>query len=109
MHRYCLTLDLKNDEALITEYESYHRDVWPEIRKSIVNSGIINMEIYRYDIRLFMIMETDDNFSFEKKAALDKANDTVQEWENLMWNYQQPLTNALKNEKWVLMRKIFEL
>ncbi|MDB5007989.1 MAG: L-fucose mutarotase [Mucilaginibacter sp.] len=109
MHRYCLTLDLKDDAALIAEYEQYHIKIWPEIRKSIVESGIIKMEIYRFNTRLFMIMETDESFSFEKKAEMDAANNKVQEWENLMWNYQQPLKKAIKGEKWVLMNKIFEL
>jgi L-rhamnose mutarotase len=109
MHRYCLTLDLKDDLALIAEYEKYHTLIWPEIRKSIIDSGITNMEIYRFDTRLFMIMETDDSFSFERKAGMDAANSKVQEWENLMWNYQQPLKKAVKGEKWVLMNKIFGL
>jgi L-rhamnose mutarotase len=109
MNKYCLTLDLKDDPALIAEYEKHHTAIWPEIRKSITDSGITNMEIYRYDTRLFMIMETDESFSFEKKAAMDAANIKVQEWETLMWNYQQPFKNALKGEKWILMNKIFEL
>ena len=66
------------------------------------------MEIFRFDTRLFMIMETDDNFSFDKKTQIDAGNQKVQEWEALMWNYQQPLKNSLKGEKWVLMNKIFE-
>ena len=107
--KYCLTLDLKEDPALIAEYEKYHEAIWPEIHQSITGSGITNMEIYRYDTRLFMIMETDDTFSFEKKGAADAANPKVQEWENLMWKYQQPLKTALKGEKWVLMNKIFQL
>jgi L-rhamnose mutarotase len=109
MPRYCLTLDLKDDPALIAEYERYHTAIWPEIHKSIVDSGIINMEIYRHDNRLFMIVETDESFSFEKKSAMDATNPKVQEWENLMWQYQQPLKNALKGEKWMMMKKIFEL
>jgi L-rhamnose mutarotase len=56
-----------------------------------------------------MIMETDETFSFERKSAMDAANPVVREWENLMWNYQQPLKNAAKGEKWVLMDKIFQL
>src|SRR5476649_954669 len=109
MPRYCLALDLKDDAGLIAEYEKHHEAIWPEIRDSITGSGITNMEIYRYDTRLFMIMETDESFSFEKKAAMDAANAKVLEWEDLMWKYQQPLKNALKGEKWVLMNKIFQL
>ncbi|WP_295719601.1 L-rhamnose mutarotase [Mucilaginibacter sp.] len=108
-HRYCLTLDLVDDDSLIAEYEKYHEAIWPEIHKSITDYGITNMEIYRFDVRLFMIMETDDSFSFEKKAAADAANAKVQEWEALMWKYQQPVKGALKGEKWVLMDKIFAL
>lgn len=109
MARYCLTLDLIPDATLIKEYEKYHEAVWPEIKESITDSGITNMEIYRFDNRLFMIMETNESFSFEKKNALDAGNEKVQEWETLMWKYQQPVIGALKGEKWVLMKKIFQL
>ncbi|MGZ3873856.1 MAG: L-rhamnose mutarotase [Mucilaginibacter sp.] len=109
MPKYCLTLDLKDDPALIAEYERYHRAIWPEIRKSILDSGITGMEIYRFDTRLFMMMEVGDSFSFERKAEMDAANSTVQDWENLMLTYQQPLKNAPKGQKWVLMNKIFQL
>ena len=109
MKRYCLTLYLKNDPQLIAEYEAYHKDIWPEIRKSILDSGITNMEIYRFDNRLMMIMETDDTFSFERKTAMDTGNPKVQEWETLMWKFQQPLKNAKPGEKWVLMEEIFNL
>ena len=107
--RYCLALDLKNDAALIAEYEAHHRKVWPEIMASIKQAGIEQMEIYRTGNRLFMIMEVNDNFSFEKKAKADTANEKVQEWEKLMWKYQQALPAAKPGEKWVLMEKIFVL
>jgi L-rhamnose mutarotase len=55
-----------------------------------------------------MIMEVDDAFSFEKKTAMDAVNPKVQEWEELMWKFQQALPWAKKGEKWVLMEKIFE-
>lgn len=109
MKRYCLALDLKDDPALIEEYEAYHRQVWPEIIKSIKDSGIASMEIYRAGNRLFMIMETDDTFSFGKKASMDSANKKVQEWELLMWKYQQALPFSQPGEKWVLMEKIFSV
>jgi L-rhamnose mutarotase len=109
MKRYCLTLDLKDDPKLISGYEKYHREVWPEIKKSILDSGITNMEIYRFENRLFMIMETDDSFTFDRKAAMDAANPKVQEWETLMWKFQQPVKGSKPGEKWVLMDKIFEI
>jgi L-rhamnose mutarotase len=67
------------------------------------------MEIYRVANRLFMIMEVNSQFSFEEKAKADISNPKVQEWERLMWNYQEALPFANPGEKWVLMEKIFSL
>lgn len=107
--RYCLTLDLIADEGLIAEYEEMHRKVWPEIIESITVAGIEDMEIYRAGTRLFMIMEVNDNFSFDKKAEMDAGNEKVQAWETLMWKYQQAVPGARPGEKWIMMDKIFEL
>ena len=109
MKRYCCAVDLKDDAALIAEYEEHHRKIWPEIRASIREAGIEQMEIYRTGNRLFMIIEVNDSFSFEKKAKGDAANEKVQQWEKLMWKYQQALPTAKPGEKWVLMEKIFEM
>jgi L-rhamnose mutarotase len=109
MRRYCLAVDLIDDPKLIAEYESWHRKVWPEIIESIRSSGIEDMTIYRYSNRLFMIMEVNDDFSFEKKAAADLADPKVQEWEEFMWNFQQAIPGVEQGEKWVLMEKIFQL
>ncbi len=65
--RYCLTLDLKDDPKLIAEYKRYHEKIWPEITKSIKDAGIVDLEIYLLDTRMFMVMEVDEQFSFEKK------------------------------------------
>ena len=107
--RYCLTLDLKDDAELIEQYKKYHEDVWPEIKESILGSGITDMTIYLLANRLFMIMDVDESFSFEAKAAADAGNPKVQEWEALMWKYQEPLPLAKPGEKWMLVEKIFSL
>ncbi|MCX8514130.1 MAG: L-rhamnose mutarotase [Burkholderiales bacterium] len=109
MKKYCLALDLIDNSQLIAEYENYHKKIWPEITQSIINSGILNLEIYRVFNRLVMIIETTDNFSFALKSQLDAKNNKVQQWETLMWQYQQRIPGAKENEKWVLMSKIFDL
>ena len=109
MKRYCLALDLVNDEKLIKAYEDYHKQVWPEIIQSIKESGILDMQIYRIGNRMFMIMEVDDSFSFEKKTAVDAKYPENEKWEELMWKYQQALPMAKSGEKWMLMKKVFQL
>jgi len=56
-----------------------------------------------------MIKEVDDHFSFDRKAEMDAENQKVQEWEQLMWKFQQSLPFAQQGEKWMLMKKIFHL
>lgn len=107
--RHCFALDLKNDPGLIAGYEKHHRAVWPAIIQSIKEAGIEDLQIYRIENRLFMIMEVNDDFSFEKKQAADAVNPEVQRWEELMWTYQQALPTAKPGEKWMKMDKIFQL
>jgi len=107
--RFCLTLDLQNDPTLIAEYKRYHQKIWPEITQSIKDSGIEAMEIYLLGTRMFMIMEVNERFSFEAKGQADRHNPKVQEWEKLMWKFQQSLPEARPGEKWLLMERIFKL
>jgi len=109
--RYCYSCDLKDDSKLIAEYKAYHAEgkAWPEITKSIKDAGIVDMQIYLTGNRMFMIMEVNETFNPDKKAALDAQNPKVQEWENLMWDYQQELPWAEKGEKWIALDKIFQL
>ena len=107
--RFCLTLDLKNDPKLIAEYKRYHEKIWPEITQSIRDSGIEDMEIYLLGTRMFMIVEVNEQFSFEAKAESDRTNPKVQEWEKLMGTFQQLLPGTKPGEKWLLMERVFKL
>ena len=100
---------MKGDSNLIAEYTRHHERVWPEITKSIKDSGIEDMEIYLFGTRMFMVMEVNEKFSFEAKAEADRDNPKVREWEELMWKFQQPLPSAKPGEKWLLMDRIFKL
>jgi L-rhamnose mutarotase len=109
MTKYCFTLDLKKDPELIKAYDAWHKQVWPEIIASIQEAGVDKVEIYRYENRLMMLMEVNESYSPERKATMDASNERVQEWEDLMWTYQQALPGSKPGEKWVMMNKIFEL
>lgn len=106
---YALALDLKNDASLIAEYERYHKNIPDAIRKSLTGSGILSMEIYRWQNRLFMVMVTTDDFSLEKKVEMDKTSPDTVAWEELMWKFQQPLPGTKPGEKWQRMTCIFDL
>lgn len=108
--RHCLALDLKDDPALIAEYEAYHREIWPEVRAHLVAHGVTAMEIYRLGTRMVMLMETDDaRYDAEAMALASKSDPKIREWEELMWRFQAPTPWTPVGEKWVGMARIFEL
>lgn len=107
--RYVLTLDLKNDPQLIADYRRYHENIWPEITASLKAAGIEDAQIYLLGTRMCMILEVNQDFSWEKKAKADQENPMVQRWEALMWKFQQSLPQAKAGEKWLLMERIYKL
>jgi L-rhamnose mutarotase len=111
MPRLYYALDLHDDPALIAEYERWHNPeaIWPEIVESITAAGVRDMEIYRVDDRLVLIMDVDEDYSAEAKAAADHANPRVQAWEALMSTFQKPLPGSAPGEKWRPMVRIFSL
>ena len=109
LKKYVLALDLIDDSVLIQEYEKLHENVWPEIEATFPEAGIVELEIYRFQTRMIMIMTVNETFSFERKNTMDLNNPKVQEWEELMWKYQKAVPGAKLGEKWVLMDKIYEV
>ncbi len=109
--QYCLTLNLKDDDELIREYEEYHKpgNVWPEIIDSIRESGVLDMRIYRSGLQLIMIMTVSDAFSFEDKASRDSQNPRVAQWEALMAKFQKADEQSMADEKWQAAKAIFGL
>ena len=110
MQRFCLTLDLIDDPESIRIYEQHHAPgaAWPEVTQHDIACGILNIEIFRTGNRMFMILEADDAFTFEKKAVKDAANPFIAKWEAKMSVFQQPIPWAKAGEKWVLMDRVFK-
>jgi L-rhamnose mutarotase len=109
--RYCLTLDLKNDSTLVSQYKYWHMNehIWREIPKGIREVGIVDMQIYLLGTRLFMIMDTTPEFDFEKDMAKLSVLPRQKEWEAFVAKFQQSLPGARSSEKWKLMDRIFKL
>ena len=109
--RYCQTLDLKDDPALIAEYVDRHSEAkrWPEIVEGIRSVGILEMEIYLTGTRLFMIVETAADFDWDTAFARLATLPRQAEWEEYMSVFQVSKPDATSAEKWQLMDKIFML
>lgn len=107
MKRFCQTLELINDNNLISKYIDAHKNVWPEIIEGQREVGILDMQIYRKGCHLFMIMDTVDDFDFEKDMARLATLPRQAEWEAYVSQFQGCSPDAPSAQKWQLMQRIF--
>lgn len=108
--RYALALDLVDDPTLIAQYEQAHERIWPQVRDHLRAQGVLSMEIYRLGTRLFMLMEVDPAaYDPDRMAAATRTDPDIVRWEELMWTFQAPTPWTPAGEKWVAMRRIFDL
>ena len=110
--RYCQTLDLREDPELIAVYKKLHakEGIWPETLEAIKASGILEMEIYLLDNRLFMIIEMPANLEWDEVMQKMANMPKQKEWEALTAKYQQVTTKGENSaDKWKLMERIFHL
>lgn len=108
MKRYCQTLTLVDDPEMIERYCEVHSHVWPEIIAGQHEVGILSMEIYRRGRQLFMIMDTRDDFDFEKDMARLATLPRQAEWEAYVSQFQGCSADARSDEKWQPCAKIFD-
>ena len=110
MPRFGLCLNLKDDPDVIEQYKAYHRDVWPEVLDSLREVGITQMDIYLIGNRLFMSIETVDDFDpahdFPRHLEMHPR---CREWDVLMRNFQERVPEAKPDEWWATMEQVFEL
>ncbi len=109
MKRYCQTLSLKNDPQLIEAYVREHAHVWPEVQAGIKEVGILDMQIYIHENQLFMIVDTVDDFDWERNMNRLATLPRQAEWEAYMDRFQDAGEGKKSNEKWQLMTRIFKL
>lgn len=108
MKRYCQTLELVNDPELIAKYCDVHAHVWPEVIAGQHEVGILSMQIFRHDRSLFMIMDTVDDFDFDRDMARLATLPRQAEWEACVSQFQGCALDASSADKWQLMEKIFD-
>ena len=88
MKRFCQTLTLVDNPELITQYVEAHRHVWPEVIDGQREVGILSMEIWRSGRSLFMIMDTVDEFDFERDMTRLAGLPRQAEWESYVSRFQ---------------------
>ena len=109
MKRYCQSLELVNDEELIQKYVDAHAHVWPEVMDGQREVGILDMQIYRYMNKVFMICDTVDDFDWQRDMARLAALPRQAEWEAYVAQYQGCSPDDPSSAKWQMMEKIFQL
>jgi L-rhamnose mutarotase len=109
--RYCKTLSLKDDAQLIEDYKKVHAPgaAWPEITQGMRDVGIVDMEIYIYGTRLFMIMDTVADFDHDLAMNELATKPRQGEWEAYVSRFQQSSAEATADEKWQLMERIYKM
>lgn len=107
--RICLTLDLKDNEALISKYKWHHarENMWKVIVNGIKQAGIEVMDIYLLDNRMFMICELNIEDDFETCWERMKHKELQPEWAELMAGFQQAVPNHELD--WIKMERVFTL
>lgn len=94
---------------MIEAYVKEHRQVWDEIKEGIRSVGILDMQIYILANRLFMIVDTTDEFDWEKDNARLATLPRQAEWEARMSKFQVSRPGQASHQKWQLMEQIFGL
>ena len=107
--RSCFALDLVEDSALIEEYRRMHEPgaVWPGVIDHIKALGVEAMEIWQRGERLFMIVETADDFP--RRVHAESLVEENLRWERLMDRFHLRLKDAASGEKWSPLERIFRL
>lgn len=110
MKSFAMTVNLKDDPEIIRKYIDHHGNPYPEVVDALKKVGIEEIRIWILGRRLFMLLDTQDDFDpeidFPKYLTLDPR---CVEWEDLMTTFQEPVEEAKPEEKWASMTEIFTL
>ncbi len=109
--RYVQTLDLHDDPDMIREYRKWHSKEyhWKEVRDGIRAVGILEMEIYILGTRLVMVVDTPEDFDWNKAMQKLATLPRQAEWEAFVSKFQGCNAQATSNEKWQMMERMFYL
>ena len=106
MKRIAMTCLLKDDPSAIEAYDQYHANPWPEVVEGGYRAGIRRVFIYRIGQRLFLFMETVDDFDMARDMPKYMEHPKAKEWDELMRTFQTNVPEAEQGTTWVEMKEI---
>jgi len=110
LQSFGMTLNLKDNPQAIETYKSYHQNVWPEVESALKRIGVTSMKIFLIGCKLFMYLETVDEFNPERDFARYLADHArCRQWDELMQTFQEKVPEAGVDEWWALMEPVYEL
>mmetsp|Transcript_17281 Transcript_17281/g.37287 ORF Transcript_17281/g.37287 Transcript_17281/m.37287 type:complete len:117 (-) Transcript_17281:737-1087(-) len=105
VQRIGMTLDIQ--EGKIDEYKRLHDEQWPEVRHALESVGVTNLSLWSWENRLFFYAEYVGEEPFEVAMEQYSKMPRVQEWEELMHNYQKQLPGSKPDVWWQRCTELF--
>jgi L-rhamnose mutarotase len=110
MQSFGMALNLKDDPLAVEKYKSHHQKVWPEVETALQRIGITAMKIFLIGRKLFMYMETVDDFEPQRDfPQYLKDHARCKQWDELMQTFQEKIPEAGEDEWWVRMELVYQL
>lgn len=109
--RFCRVLEIDDNPGLIAKYRECHSKEhhWKVVREGIRSVGILEMEMYIYGNKVFMIMDTEEDFEWDKAMSKLATLPRQAEWEAFVAPLQGCDPGAPADRKWHLMDRMFYL
>ena len=106
---FVLLVDLIDDTTKIAEYETYHQQIWKEVKQGLLKAGFVDIRIYRFHNHLSMIIEIPEGKDLGELSALSAENNPkMAEWDALMSTYQIGVSGTAEGQTWAFAEKIFQ-
>lgn len=108
--RYCWMADLQEDEDLIEEYKQELRsEQWKRVCEIMKERGVLDYEIYQFQNRLLMIVETELDFNVVEFGREIGEMDEVRWWAGRMDRYFQTIEGFEDSGWWVFLDRVYKL
>ena len=105
---FALTLNLKDDRRLIDEYLEHHRNIWPEVVRALLTTGLQDIKIYLSGRQLFMVMVAPEGFDPEASFVAYRKDPVAERWDSLMKTYQEKVAEAGPDQWWMPLAPVFD-